>query len=75
MRNKWKSDIIEHIEEHLNSIEQEIIEMRKAKIYNKVINKDKNQKAWDEFITLSDEISEQWDGVSAVEEIRLQRRK
>ncbi len=75
MKTKWKPDRIKNIEKHLDSIEQEVIEIRKATIYNKVINRNKNQKAWNEFIDLSDAVSEQWKGTSAVEEIKLQRRK
>ena len=35
----------------------------------------KDQKAWDKFIKLSNEISERWKGLSAVEEIRAQRER
>jgi hypothetical protein len=75
MTGKWKAEDIKCIKEHLDSIEREVIQLRKAIIYGKPIDHDKNQKAWAKLIELSDEISERWEGPAAVEEIRSQREK
>ncbi len=62
--------------EKLLESRREDLELEEAKLgKDKSINKNKNQKVWNEFIDLSDAVSEQWKGTSAVEEIKLQRRK
>lgn len=75
MRGEWKVEDMKYIKEHLNSIEQEVVQLRKITIYKQTIDVDKNRKTWTELMALSDEISEQWKGPSAVEEIRSQREK
>jgi len=77
MKGEWKVDNIDmkYIKEHLDSIEQELAQLRKMIIYRHPIDRDKSQKAWAELMELSDEISEQWKGASAVEEIKSQREK
>ena len=75
MIGKWKAEDIKHIKEHLDSIEREVIQLRKAVIYGKLVDSDRNQKAWAKLMELSDEISERWEGPAAVEEIRSQREK
>jgi len=63
------------VKEHLDSIEQEVIQLRKIIIYERPIDHSKNQEAWTKLMALSDDISKQWKGESAVEEIRSQREK
>jgi hypothetical protein len=46
--------------------------MKKA-IYEKKVDLAKNQKAWDNLMSLSEEITKKWRGDPAVDEIRLQR--
>ena len=75
MESKLKAMDMKHIQEHLDSIEQEVVQLRKVAIYNKVVDNDKTQKAWTELIALSGEISERWKGPAAVEEVRSQREK
>ena len=75
MKSRWKAADIERIREHLDNIEREVVQLRKAIIYGKIADSNKNQKAWDELLALSGEISERWSAPSAVEEIRSQREK
>jgi 5-bromo-4-chloroindolyl phosphate hydrolysis protein len=75
MKGELEATDMKYIKEHLDSIEREVIQLRKVTIYNKVIDSDKNQKAWTELMALSSEISERWKGPSAVEEVRSQREK
>jgi len=75
MEGELEAMDMKHIKEHLDSIEQEVVQLRKAAIYGKVVDSDKNRKVWTELIALSDEISERWKGPAAVDEIRSQREK
>ena len=74
MRSEPKLEDIE-TEENLKDIESILTQLKKKAIYEKKINPDKNQKAWDKLTTLSDQISKEWKNGSAVEEIKYQRRK
>ena len=75
MKGEWKVEDMKYIKEHLDSIEQEVVQLRKIAIYRQTVDIDKNRKTWTELMALSNEISEQWKGPSAVEEIRSQREK
>jgi 5-bromo-4-chloroindolyl phosphate hydrolysis protein len=75
MKSKWKTEDMNYIKEHLDSIEREVVQLRKLTIQRKAIDSDNNQKVWTELMALSGEISERWRGPSAVEEVRSQREK
>lgn len=75
MKGEWKMEDMKYLKEHLDSIEQEVVQLRKITIYKQSVDVDKNRKTWTELMALSDEISEQWKGPSAVEEIGSQREK
>ncbi len=66
---------MKRINEHLDSIQQEVVQLRKIAIYGRAIDHNKNQETWAKLMALSHEISEQWNGEPAVEEIRSQREK
>ena len=61
-------------EEHLKDIESILTQLKKKAIYERKIDPVKNQKAWDKLEALSNQISKEWKDVSAVEEIKAQRR-
>jgi hypothetical protein len=61
-------------EEHLKDIESILTQLKKKAIYERKIDPVRNQKAWDKLEALSDQISKEWKDVSAVEEIKSQRR-
>jgi len=61
-------------EEHLKDIESILTQLKKKAIYERKTDPVKNQKAWDKLEALSNQISEEWKDVSAVEEIKSQRR-
>ncbi|MDQ1317777.1 MAG: hypothetical protein QG641_39 [Candidatus Poribacteria bacterium] len=62
-------------EEYLDNIESALIQLKKKAIYEKKVDLVKNQKAWDNLMSLSEEITKKWKGDSAVDEIRSQRTK
>ncbi|HGJ64575.1 TPA: hypothetical protein ENS27_04210 [bacterium] len=62
-------------EEYLENIESALVQLKKKVIYEKKRDPIKNQKAWDNLMSLSEEITKKWKGDSAVDEIRLQRSK
>ena len=61
-------------EEHLKDIESILTQLKKKSIYERKIDPVRNQKAWDKLVALSNQISKEWKDVSAVEEIKSQRR-
>ena len=61
-------------EEHLKDTESILTQLKKKAIYERKIDPVKNQKAWDKLEALSNQISKEWKDVSAVEEIKSQRR-
>ncbi|TYT23494.1 hypothetical protein FY122_03790 [Dictyoglomus thermophilum] len=63
------------IKSRIERIYREITELKKILILESVIDKEKNEVAWRNLLTLSKEISARWEGFSAVEEIRNQREK
>jgi len=72
MRSELKLEDIE-TEENLKDMESILTQLKKKAIYEKKVNPDKNQKAWDKLMTLSDQISKEWKNGSSVEEIESQR--
>jgi len=54
---------------------QELIQIKKIAIGLEESDKEKTERAWDDLMAASKEISREWKGVSAVEEIRNQREK
>ena len=60
-------------EEHLKDIESILTQLKKKAIYEKKVDLVKNQKAWDNLMSLSEGITKKWKGDSAVDEIRSQR--
>ncbi|MEK7395574.1 MAG: hypothetical protein AAB116_01435 [Candidatus Poribacteria bacterium] len=74
MKSEIKLKDIE-TEEYLDNIEFALIQLKKKAIYEKKIDLIKNQKAWDNLMSLSEEITKKWKGDSAVDEIRSQRTK
>lgn len=63
------------IKGRIERIYREITELKKILILESVIDKEKNEVAWRNLLTLSKEISARWEGFSTVEEIRNQREK
>ena len=60
---------------HLNRITQELMEAKKIAIRLETIDQEKAERAWEDLMLASEEISQKWEGPSAAEEIRLQREK
>jgi len=63
------------LKEHLERITQELMEVEKIAIRLETIDQEKAERAWKDLMSASEEISQKWEGPSAVEEIRLQREK
>ncbi|RCV63183.1 hypothetical protein C5S53_15155 [Methanophagales archaeon] len=54
---------------------QELTQIKKIAIGLEESDKEKTEGAWDDLMAASKEISQEWEGISAVEEIRTQREK
>jgi len=63
------------LKEHLERITQELTEVKKIAIRLKTVDREKAERAWKDLVLASQEISQRWEGASAVEEIGLQREK
>ena len=63
------------IKGHLDRITQELIQIKKLIIRLEVKDKQKTERAWDDLMSVSKEISMAWKGENAVAEIRDQREK
>ena len=66
---------LEIVKERLDRITEELTQIKKDLIRLEVIDNEKIEKAWNDLMIASDEISSKWQGPSAVEEVRLQREK
>ena len=62
------------IKKHLDYMSHEIAEIKKL-IVSLESDKQKSNMAWDDLMSVSDQISEKWTKVSAADEIRSQREK
>jgi hypothetical protein len=63
------------IKKHLDRVTHELIRIKKLIIGLEVKDKRKTERAWDDLMSVSKEISLTWKGETAVEEIRDQREK
>jgi low affinity Fe/Cu permease len=62
------------IKRHLDYMSHEIVEIKKL-IVGLESDKQKSNRAWDDLMNASDQISEKWTEVSAADEITSQREK
>ena len=63
---------VQSLREHLDRMTQELIQIKKIAIGLEESDKEKTERAWDDLMAASKEISREWKGISAVEEIRTQ---
>ena len=63
------------IKGHLDCVTHELILIKRIFIGLEVKDKQKTERAWDDLMSASKEISRAWEGENAVEEIRDQREK
>ena len=66
---------IQSLGEHLDRMTNELIQIKKIAIGLEEGDKQKTERAWDDLMAASKEISKEWKGVSAVEEVINQREK
>ena len=66
---------VQSLREHLDRMTQELTQIKKIAIGLEERDKEKTERAWDDLMAASKEISREWKGFSAVEEIRNQREK
>ena len=66
---------IQEIEEYLEHISEELSQIRKITLDFRIVDKLKAERAWDDLMEASKEISREWKGPTAVEEIKSQREK
>jgi len=63
------------IEIHLGHISEELIQLKKITIGLMTVDKLKAEKAWNDLLDVSRQISKEWKGPSVLDEIRSQREK
>ena len=66
---------VQSLREHLDRMTQELTQLKKIAIGLEESDKEKTERAWADLMVASKEISREWKGGSAVEEIRTQREK
>ncbi|MCZ7392192.1 MAG: hypothetical protein ABOK23_10360 [Candidatus Methanoperedens sp.] len=66
---------LQEIEEHLEHISEELSKIKKITIDLKVVDKIKAERAWNDLMDASRQISMEWKGLTALEEIQSQREK
>jgi len=66
---------LQEIEELLEHITEELSQIRKITIGLKTVDKVKAERAWDDLMETSKQISREWKGPTALEEIQSQREK
>jgi hypothetical protein len=64
-----------NMKEHLDHISREVSQLKKALIFEGIIDKQKTEATWKGLLNTSRQISKKWKGPSAVEEIKGQREK
>jgi len=60
---------------HLDIMMQELVQIKRVIVGLEHRDEQKTEKAWDELMAASKQISKEWRGPSAVEEIKSQREK
>jgi ribosomal protein S10 len=63
------------IESHLERITEELVQIRKITVGLKTVDKLKAERVWKDLMEASKQISSEWKGPTALEEIRSQREK
>lgn len=63
------------IKEHLEHITEELSQIKKITIELLTVDKIKAERAWNDLMEVSKQISIEWKGPTALEEIRSQREK
>lgn len=66
---------LEILKERLDHITQDLTEAKKIIISLEAVDRERSERAWDDLMSASAEVSRRWQGPAAVEEIRLQREK
>lgn len=66
---------LKEIEEHLEHISEELSQIRKITIELRTVDKLKAERAWNDLMEVSKQISKEWKGLTALEEIQSQREK
>ncbi len=66
---------LQEIDELLMHITDELNQIRKLTIGHITVDKMKAEKAWDDLMNVSRQISKEWKGPSALKEIQSQREK
>ena len=67
-RKKDLLNVLDHLIEEIANLKANLLKPESRNLKD-------SQKAWDDLVKVSEEMSEKWDGISAVEEIKKQREK
>ncbi len=66
---------LQEIKEHLEHITEELSQIKKITIELITVDKIKAERAWNDLMEVSKQISKEWKGPTALEEIQSQREK
>lgn len=66
---------LQEIKEHLEHITEELSQIKKITIELITVDKIKAERAWNDLMEVSKQISREWKGTTALEEIQSQREK
>jgi len=66
---------LQEIKEHLENITEELSQIKKITIELIAVDKIKAERAWNDLMEVSKQISKEWKGPTALEEIQSQREK
>lgn len=66
---------LQEIKEHLEHITEELSQIKKITIELITVDKIKAERAWNDLMEVSKQISKEWKGPAALEEIQSQREK
>ena len=66
---------LQEIKEHLEHITEELSQIKKITIELITVDKIKAERAWSDLMEVSKQISKEWKGPTALEEIQSQREK
>lgn len=66
-------EYLKELKDRLDMVINEAVQMKIIIIHQGLIDKEKAEEAWADLMLASEDISNQWEGPSALEEIRDQR--
>jgi len=73
IRGSWQIREGRRLRERPGGTKQEATQSDRAFAHENIIDRDKAEKIWSQFVALAADVSKRWEGASAVDEIRALR--